>query len=248
MFEPHVSPPTDVGGTPSILREAVVVTINANGTVDLKATDSRTGWTQMTVPGWYTPVVGDHVVVGDLQGDPQNARVVSVFSGTPFATATAAQGMTGEVRLWAGSSAPAGWQMCNGADAATTALDTFLKAQTPASPYGLNGGTSKAKVPNLSGRGPLAPGTATGAPGATAHTLGQVGGEETHALTVAELAAHGHPLSVTIFQTPNGLGGIAGASGGGTAVDHGSTADSVGSGTAHNNLPPYVGLNFIIKT
>lgn len=265
LNEPHVNPPTPVQGAPSVLREAVVQTINADGTVDLKATDSRTGWTHMTVPGWYAPTVGDHVVVADLQGDPQKARIVAPLTGSPAATtasvaaaqaaAVAAQtsanqaAPTGVVQALALSTAPTGWQLCDGSDAATTALDTALKAS--GSPYGLNGGTGKAKVPNLNGRHPLGVGTATGVPGATAHTLGQTGGEETHTLTLAEAPAHAHGARTAGQGLVQGGGTTANVTVGGGNFAHDSSAtqtDSKGGGGSHNNLSPYVGLNFIIKT
>ena len=84
MTDPHVQPPTQTRGTPSTLREAVVQTVNSDGTVDLKATDSRVGWRQVAVPGWYSPTVGDHVYVGPLQGDAQKVAVLAPKSGAPL--------------------------------------------------------------------------------------------------------------------------------------------------------------------
>jgi hypothetical protein len=80
-YEPHVAPPVSVQGSASILREAVIQTVNADGTVDLKAVDSRIGWTRMVAPGWFSPRVGDHVVVANLQGDPQKAAIIAPLSG-----------------------------------------------------------------------------------------------------------------------------------------------------------------------
>jgi microcystin-dependent protein len=257
MYDPHVAPPTPVQGGATTLREGVVQTVNADGTVDLKATDSRTGWTQMTPPGWYSPTVGDHVLVADLQGDPQQAVIVVPITGTLKAQTTAdVAAPTGAMLVFSGSSAPTGWQLCDGSDAATTALDTFLKAQTPSSPHGLNGGTGKAKVPDMRGRTPVGVGTATGAAGATAHTLGQKSGEEKHQLSVGELAQHKHNAR---FTGSNNQTFTTIAAGGYVASSDGNTGqggpngwaigdDLIGSNTPHENMPPYVGLNYIIKT
>jgi microcystin-dependent protein len=288
-YEPHVAPPTQVSGSPAMLREGVVQTVNpgvltfapdgsglrfaADGlrwpsaVVDLKALDSRAGWTNMSVPGWYTPAVDDHVIVADLQGDAQKATVLAPVSGVPLATQAAVEaltsavaalattpaatsanvGMTGEVRMWSGTSAPDGWQKCDGSDAATTALDAFLKAQAPASPYGVNGVTGKAKVPDLGGRSPLGVGTATGAAGATAHTLGQAAGEETHQLSITNMPSHSHP---PLGPTSSFIGGGSGGSDfvSGLNWQQAATTGNTGGGGSHNNMPPYVGLNFIIKT
>lgn len=68
-------------------------------------------------------------------------------------------------------------------------------------------------------------------------------GEKTHQLTTAELASHTHNMGGS-FQGPGGN------SGGGTPLyNSGSSANtgSAGSDTAHNNMPPYVVVRFIIR-
>lgn len=87
IHEDHVAPPTTVGGKPASLRVGAIATINADGTVDLKATDSRAGWTGMTIPAWYLPTVGDLMFIADIQGDPQLAMVIAPVSGLMRPTA-----------------------------------------------------------------------------------------------------------------------------------------------------------------
>jgi microcystin-dependent protein len=105
---------------------------------------------------------------------------------------------------------------------------------------------------------PLGIGTST-ANGATAHTLGQIGGEETHVLSVTEMPSHTHvqnahshttKINTTLVNTRTA----------GTATDNVDTLGSdptssvvavnqnTGGGAAHNLLSPYLALNFIIKT
>lgn len=80
------------------------------------------------------------------------------------------------------------------------------------------------------------------------YAVGATGGEETHALTVAELAAHTHNFNLGYTQNRN-------ISSGGTRepYDHRSeapyatiTSTSTGSGSPHNNMPPYYALCYIM--
>ncbi len=91
-------------------------------------------------------------------------------------------------------------------------------------------------APDLQGRVPV------GKNGGTFATQGSSGGEETHVLTTAELAAHTHALSM---GTTTGAGGLV-LRGQSAAADQ--ATGSNGSGTAHNNLQPYLTIKYIIKT
>jgi microcystin-dependent protein len=75
------------------------------------------------------------------------------------------------------------------------------------------------------------------------YAVAATGGEATHVLTTAEMAAHTHTLT---------MGTGAAYADGGPRYTAGSTetltTSSVGSGTAHNTLPPYYALCYIMKT
>lgn len=101
----------------------------------------------------------------------------------------------------------------------------------------------------------------------TARSLGAIGGEEDHTITVAEMAVHSHGgatasdgshshtikgqitssagSSQRALDDAGGPGGsnVSSVSGG----THTHTISSEGSSTAHNNMTPYLALNFIIK-
>lgn len=87
----------------------------------------------------------------------------------------------------------------------------------------------------------------------TDRSLGDAGGEETHALTDAEMPSHKHGLG---NETDPGSGSgfsteIVDTSNTGDApeIAYDTTwIDERGSDTPHNNMPPYVTVNYIIKT
>lgn len=77
----------------------------------------------------------------------------------------------------------------------------------------------------------------------SARTLGEVGGEEKHAPTIAETASHDHPY---IGQGTNQTGANAGATDGG--VNQSKQTSATGGGAAHNNMQPFAVFMTIIKT
>lgn len=109
---------------------------------------------------------------------------------------------------------------------------------------------------NFDARFPLGPGNL---PSGTTVNVDDTGGEEKHALLEAELAAHYHPLTYN-NDSDSGTGGceqnyntlMGGEVDGSLFITQGIScsatvaAATVGSGTAHNNMPPYRGV-FIIK-
>lgn len=87
----------------------------------------------------------------------------------------------------------------------------------------------------------------------TFSTIGSTGGEETHTLTTTEMPEHNHPLTLTLSNTGGGVNSVYcanfNASADGTVQTNNvvpSTGEvrwgvgNRGSGTAHNNLQPYI--------
>lgn len=156
----------------------------------------------------------------------------------------------GEIRIFAGNFAPTGWAFCNGQllpISQNTALFSILGTT-----YGGDGRSTFA-LPDLQGRVPMQPGQGLGL---TPRLLGEKLGSETHTLTVPEVPAHTHALSANsgngnddapggrvMARSPAGIPQFAAAP---DAVMSAGAVAAAGGGQPHNNMQPYLALNFII--
>lgn len=147
----------------------------------------------------------------------------------------------GAIFQWPVIAPPAGFLLCDGATPLIT--DYSALAAVLGTTYG-GDGTTTFGLPNLKGRAPVGFDTAQ----AEFNTIGETGGAKTHTLTAAQMPGHTHtvdngngPISSTGFRA-------SGFENSGPGVDTGSFGSgSTGSGGAHNNLPPYIALQFVIK-
>ena len=116
-------------------------------------------------------------------------------------------------------------------------------------------GRSTFGLPDLRGRAPVCVGQG---PGLSAYTQGQMSGEATHTLTTQEMPMHNHALNgdgVTA-NLPGPGGNMFGKGPGRTGYLYGSSSTAVamvgtimqsaGSSQAHDNMQPFLVLNFII--
>lgn len=138
--------------------------------------------------------------------------------------------MIGEIIAFAGSSSPQpGWLLCDGASKLRADYpDLFAVIGTT---YGAVDGTHFT-LPDLSGK------VGIGVSGS--HALGSAAGEETHTLTEAEMPSHLHQIFIS--TVPVAPGAVPVLTGG--AVP-GNTTATGGSG-AHNNMQPFLTLNYYI--
>lgn len=155
----------------------------------------------------------------------------------------------GTVVTYAGASAPDGWLACNGAAVSRTTYAALYAVL--GTTYGVGDGSTTFNVPNLVDR------TVVGAGGT--YTRGQTGGAATVALTTAQLPAHDHGSagahihtvpSYTVGVRATGTLNTQTAAVGGTTDTSSAGAHthaSVGSGTAHENMPPFQALSVIIR-
>ena len=154
---------------------------------------------------------------------------------------------TASVIAYAGSSAPSGWLLCDGASISRSTYSTLYAAI--GTTYG-SASESTFNVPDIEGRviaGKESSDTrlTSGGSGINGGTLGSTGGTETHTLLTAEMPAHTHTQSATV-----NTGGAESGTGAPGSVTAGSTAStsSTGGDGAHQNTQPTIVLNYIIKT
>lgn len=165
----------------------------------------------------------------------------------------------GGLMPFAGSSAPSGWLFCDGsAVSRTTYSDLFTVIGTT---YGSGDGSTTFNVPDLRGRIPMGAGTGTGGGDSgtgkptggdalTARSVGAWGGEETHLLTGGEsgTSAHSHGFS----SDPVTFGGAGNTTGAGatniTTINTTNASAEADADDAHNNVQPFIVVNYIIRT
>jgi microcystin-dependent protein len=157
-----------------------------------------------------------------------------------------AQPYVGEIRMFAGNFAPAGWAFCNGQLLAISANETLY--QLIGTTYGGDGQTTFA-LPDLRGRLPLHQGAG--------FILAETGGAETLTLTVNQIPAHTHPLmaSADLASSPNPEANVLAetvsttpyfAGPGAVPLSPQAIAPAGGS-QPHENFQPYLCINYIIS-
>ncbi|MCG8406614.1 MAG: tail fiber protein [Phycisphaerales bacterium] len=159
-----------------------------------------------------------------------------------------------EIRIFAGNFAPRGWAFCDGQllpISQNTALFALIGTI-----YGGDGQSTTA-LPNMQGRAPVHPGQG---PGLTPKQLGQKGGVEMVTLSEAQMPNHTHTMRAAPdpadLRVPNNLRAFARAQDlyldtsvtpNAPLVDMATQAlPSAGGSQSHNNLQPYIVLNYII--
>lgn len=155
----------------------------------------------------------------------------------------------GEIRMFAGATAPAGWRLCDGSSlqkSGNKKLSDLL-----ANRYG--GDATTFRLPDLRGRLPV------NAKTPDADALGQTGGTEDVILTADNLPLHAHHLSVSTAHCTSGTPGntvylgadsvkfyAPSSAGSNVFMDAGAISPYAGQLPIHLNLMPSLSVNFII--
>ncbi len=158
-----------------------------------------------------------------------------------------------EIRIFAFNFPPKGWAFCDGQIlpiSQNTALFSLLGTT-----YG-GDGKSNFALPDLQGTAPMQQGQGNGL---SQHFLGESGGEETETLLDSEMPSHSHgaqgvagaggqtPSPTTTWSDANTRGISAYTASGAQNVAMSPQSLSInGGGQPHNNMMPYLVLNFCI--
>lgn len=155
-----------------------------------------------------------------------------------------------EIRIFPFNFAPVGWAFCDGQLlplSQNTALFSLLGTT-----YGGNGKSNFA-LPNMQGNAPMHPGQG---PGLSLHDLGEMGGAESVTLLQSEIPAHSHGVMAATIDnadsnvpTNNNIGKASTKvfnTVGSQVQMSPATIGITGSSLPHNNMMPYLTLNFCI--
>jgi len=161
--------------------------------------------------------------------------------GTPY---------LGSICMVAFNFAPNGWALCNGQLLPISEYDTLFTLI--GTTYGGDGQTTFA-LPDLRGRVPIHKGQGPGLP---SYSLGESGGQESVTLTLNQIPQHNHALTVSTNggSNDNPVGnymasnseGIKHYSNTAGSNANGSSVGNIGGNQPHNNMSPFLCVNFII--
>jgi microcystin-dependent protein len=161
------------------------------------------------------------------------------------------QPFVGEIRMFGGNFAPLGWAFCDGQILPVSQNDALFSLI--GTTYGGDGQSTFA-LPDLRGRIPVHQGTG---PGLSPYAVGQLGGAERVTLSLQQLPAHNHPVaaaSVPAEATAEPGGSLPASASepiyaplGAFILSGGVVGVAPGGSQPHQNLAPYLCVNFIIS-
>jgi microcystin-dependent protein len=166
-----------------------------------------------------------------------------------------AQPYVGEIRMFAGSFAPANWMLCNGASLSISENETLF--QLIGTMYG-GDGESNFNLPNMQSRIPIHMGNG---PDGANYPISQMAGTESETLSTSQIAAHSHPLlastGTATVSPQNNLLTVPTATQQGVQIYNNAgltpnatlrpeTVGPSGGSQPHENTQPFLCINFII--
>jgi microcystin-dependent protein len=221
---------------------------------------ARAWLTPETIPGTSTcrvlHIPDDEFIIAAVNGalllliDPENweqfgavtpDEIAAAFTPRVFDWMQSDGGcmLTGMIVPFGGAEAPEGWLLCDGSEVSSEDYpDLFAVIGTV---YGAGTPPNGFLLPDLRGRHTLGAGPG---PGLTPRSRGQTGGEEAHTLVESEMPSHahmthGHFVGVLSGELPVGAAG---------AEIPSTLTGYAGGGGAHQNMPPFLVVNHVIKT
>jgi microcystin-dependent protein len=182
-----------------------------------------------------------------MAGNVDASGIVGAASGGTIA---------GELKMWPTASAPTGYLMCDGALVSRTTYAILFGII--GTTYGPGDGSTTFNLPNFKDRMPIGAGITYSA-NTTGGSKDAIVVSHTHSATSTD-AGHSHTYSGNVDPSGRfGYSGGGGNAGVGTPYNAGSTTasgtasisttiTSTGAAATNANLPPYIGIHFIIRT
>ena len=196
-----------------------------------------------TSPTAPTPTVGDNSTKLATTAFVQNAIPVG--------------SITGQILMWPTTSAPSGYLLCNGSAVSRTTYSALFSVL--GTTFGAGDNTTTFNLPNYADNMPIGVGTIATAVGITGGSKDAVVVSHTHTATsVVTDPSHAH--TQTLGNAGGSVGSNASYNGSGanqvtasinsavTGITVATTNATAGVSGTNANLPPYLGINFIIKT
>lgn len=160
-----------------------------------------------------------------------------------FATERKLSIPVGTIVLHGASGSVSGWLECDGGEVSRSQYAELYGVVGDS--FGDGNGTTTFNLPNLRGRVPVGQDTSQ----VEFQDMGQTGGATTHVLSIAQMPIHRH----TIKYNPGGVVGspeylLGSQNNANNIASYDGSMNNSGGGLAHNNLQPYVVVNYMIKT
>jgi microcystin-dependent protein len=159
--------------------------------------------------------------------------------------------ITGTIQMWPTTSAPSGYLLCDGTAVSRTTYATLFGVV--GTTFGTGDGSTTFNLPNYVDRMPIGKGTIAASIGATGGSKDAVVVSHTHTLTDPGHSHSANGDSVNNGGIPTGLTNSSPSYTGPAGISistafTGITLASAGTSGTNANLPPYLSINFIIKT
>jgi len=253
------------GGSVISIPNGTTAQVYTDGTNTYSAQTGSSG--DFTINGNLT-VTGNETEVGTLSASTlsvSNAATFAVGPTAPTATtgtnttqlATTAfvnssiaaiptHSVSGSIVMWPTASAPTGYLLCDGTAVSRSTYSTLFTLF--GTTFGTGDGSTTFNLPNYTNRMPY--GTTIGATGGSADAVVV---SHTHAATVTDPGHHHLGSVYNYYNGSTGGGGYVSGINQSTATTDSTTGITVANASAgvsgtNANLPPYLGINFIIKT